>query len=115
LIAASISFLLALKESGRGVSHAVLTKWERLFIIFMSKEGDWVQQYGHMTIEQLKNANFGGQGQIRPKAPLWDEHIVERGHTILDALEQHPKTQEFCPELTISKTQYDILQRYHKR
>ena len=35
-----------------------------LLFIFMSVKGDWVSQYGHLTIEQLKNTNFRGQGQI---------------------------------------------------
>jgi len=32
--------------------------------IFMSVRKDWVSQYGHLTIEQLKDMNFKGQGQI---------------------------------------------------
>lgn len=59
--------------------------------------------------------NFKGQGQIQQSAPLWNNHMVERGNTILDALEPTSNQKLICPEITISKTQYKILQRYHKK
>jgi hypothetical protein len=42
----------------------------------MSVKKDWVSQYGQFTIEQLKNMNFKGQGQIQQTAPLWNNHLV---------------------------------------
>ena len=81
----------------------------------MSVRKDWVSQYGHLTIEQLKNINFKGQGQIQQSGPLWSNHLTERGHALLDDLEHTPHHQQTCPEITISKLHYNILQRYHKQ
>ena len=81
----------------------------------MSQSINLIEKYGSLTIEQFKNMNFQGQGQIQPGTTLWRDHVAQRGESILDALEHHPSQQMPPPEITITKTQYDILQRYHKR
>lgn len=50
----------------------------------MSERTGWLHKYGHLTIEQLKNINFKGQGQIQTDAVLWNDHLAERGNSIID-------------------------------
>ena len=49
----------------------------------MSKNTDIIEKYKHLTIEQLKNLGFQGQGQTSPNAPLWQTHINQSRDRIL--------------------------------
>lgn len=42
----------------------------------MDKRDEWfIEKYKNMTIEQLKNLTYNGQGQLQSNNKLWDLHV----------------------------------------
>lgn len=50
--------------------------YKNLYIKIMDKRDEWfIEKYKNMTIEQLKNLTYNGQGQLQSNNKLWDLHV----------------------------------------
>ena len=68
-----------------------------------------------MTLAQLKELNYRGQGQIQPGDQLWKAHLSNQAHKIAEELEREGGVKKELPEMEIARWKYEALKRWEGR
>ena len=53
----------------------------------------FVKQYQNLTLAQLKELNYQGQGQIQQGDQLWQAHLTNQAHNITQQLSAKQQSQ----------------------
>ena len=72
----------------------------------------FIEKYRHLTLAQLKQLNYQGQGQIQPGDQLWQAHLANQAHNIVEELEKEGAVKKQLPEIKLAKWKYDVLKRF---